>query len=98
MTREKELELVVKLNRLTTEYLSQERDKELYYINHVREIDRTVIVTLYLKQCHIDTIIKRIVSLVNRLIRKEVEFDNEVAIELHKYYDSRIKRGLSDLL
>ena len=98
MTEQKALELQIHSGQLTTEYCSLERDKEKYYISHIKDISRTAIVTLYLKQAYIDTVIRRIVSLVSRLIRADVDIDNECAIEVYNYYSPNLRRGLSDLL
>lgn len=98
MKNERELKLLTKLEKYTTEYVSLEREKEIYYTKNVRNISRTVIVTLYLKQCYIDTVIKQICSLVGRLNYRGIDFDNEVATYIYNTYASGIKRGLSDLL
>lgn len=98
MTEQKAMELKIHLGQLTTEYCCLEREKEEYYISHIRDISRTAIVTLYLKQAYIDTLIKRIVSVVSRLVRADVYVDNECAIEVYNYHAPRIRRGLSDLL
>ena len=97
-TIKRQMEMQIRLNRYTTEYLTLEREKEAYYVAHVRDISRTAIVTMYLMQSNIDCLIKQICTLTGRLIRDDVDIDNEVAIELYNYYEPRIKRGLSDLL
>ena len=73
-------------------------EKEMYYVAHVRDISRTAIVTMYLMQSNVDTLIKQICTLVGRLMREDVDIDNEVAIAVYDYYNPAIKRGLSDLL
>lgn len=98
MTEKKAMETIIHLGQLTTEYCSLERDKEKYYIDHIHDMSRTTIVTLYLKQAYIDTVIKRIITTVDRLNRAEVEFDNECATLVYNYYAPSIRRGLSDLL
>ena len=98
MRTEREMKMLVRLEKYTTEYMSLEREKEIYYTKNVRNISRTVIVTLYLKQCYIDTVIKQICILVGRLNRNDIDYDNEVATYIYNTYASGIKRGLSDLL
>lgn len=93
-----EVMMQTKLNKYTTEYLALEREKETYYVQHIRDISRTAIVTLYMMQANVDVSIKQICSLVGRMMRRDYNIDNEVAIELYNYYAPRIKRGLSDLL
>ena len=98
MTEKKAMELVIHLGQLTTEYCSLERDKEAYYISHIKDMSRTTIVTLYLKQAYIDSVIKKIIITVDRLNRAEVDFDNECATLVYNYYAPSLRRGLSDLL
>lgn len=95
---EKEMNLLIRLNQYTTEYLSLERDKETYYTEHINDMSRTTIVTLYMMQAYIDSVIKRICSLVERLNRNDIDYDNECATLVYNYYSPSIKRGLSDLL
>ena len=95
---EKEMNLLIRLNQYTTEYLSLERDKEMYYTEHINDMSRTTIVTLYLKQAYIDSVIKKICILVGRLNRNDIDYDNECATLVYNYYSPSIKRGLSDLL
>lgn len=94
----KDMELLVRLNKYTTEYCALEREKEAYYIANVRDISRSVIQSLYLQQAYIDTKIKQIICIVRRLNRNQVDFDNEIATMLFNQYDSNIRRGLSPLL
>ena len=98
MKNEREIKMLVRLEKYTTEYMSLEREKEIYYTKNVRNISRTVIVTLYLKQCYIDTLIKQICTLVARLDRNGIDYDNEVATHVYNEYGSLIKRGLFELL
>ena len=95
---EKEMNLLIRLNQYTTEYLSLERDKERYYTEHINDMSRTTIVTLYQMQAYIDSVIKRICILVERLNRNDIDYDNECATLVYNYYSPSIKRGLSDLL
>lgn len=97
-TNEREMKMLINLGQYTTEYLALEREKEKYYLSNTKDMSRTTIVTLYLMQSNIDVVIKKIMSLVDRLIRNGVEFDNEVATLVYDYYAPSIKRGLSDLL
>lgn len=90
--------LLIRLGQYTTEYLSLEMEKEKYYREHINDMSRTTIVTLYQMQAYIDSVIKRICILVGRLIREDIEFDNEVATLVYNYYSPSIRRGLSDLL
>ena len=92
------LKLMTRLNQYTTEYLSLEMEKEKYYREHINDMSRTTIVTLYQMQAYIDSVIKRICMLVGRLIKDDIEFDNEVATLVYNYYSPSIRRGLSDLL
>lgn len=98
MRSEREIKMLVRLEKYTTEYMSLEREKELYYLKHTRDISRTAIVTLYLMQEHIDTLIKQICTLVGRLDRNGIDYDNEVATYVYNTYAPSMKRGLSDLL
>ena len=98
MNEMREMKLLVRLNQYTTEYLSLEMEKEKYYREHANDMSRTTIVTLYQMQAYIDTIIKKICMLVGRLIKDDIEFDNEVATLVYDYYNPSIKRGISDLL
>ena len=98
MMTEREMKLILRLGEYTAEYLALEREKEIYYLEHTKDMSRTTIVTLYLRQVYIDTLIKKIVRLVDRLRKDDVEFDNEVAILVYDYYAPAMKRGLSDLL
>lgn len=95
---EREMKMLIRLGQYTTEYCALEREKEQYYISHMRNISRTTIVTLYLMQSNIDRVIKQICILVGRLMREDIEFDNECATLVYNYYAPSIKRGLSDLL
>lgn len=94
MTKEKSLELVVRLNKYTVEYCSLEREKEITFRRYFYQnnYSRTAITTLYLRQSYIDTLIKKIVMLVRRLYRNEVDFENEVATMLFNEYDSQLRR------
>ena len=92
------LKLMTRLNQYTTEYLSLEMEKEKYYREHINDMSRTTIVTLYQMQAYIDSVIKRICMLVGRLIKDDIDFDNEVAKLVYDYYSPSIRRGLSDLL
>lgn len=98
ITEKRKMELLIRLNQYTTEYLSLERDKEKYYREHINDMSRCSIVTLYLMQAHIDTIIKQICIAVGRCIRYEIDYDNECATLVYNYYEPSIRRGLSDLL
>ena len=95
---EKELKAKIRLDGYTTEYLALEREKERYYKAHIEDMSRTTIVTLYLMQERIDTVIKQIINTVDRLNRWGIDFDNEVATLVYNYYEPSIRRGLSDLL
>ena len=98
MTEKKAMELQIRLGQYTTEYLSLEREKEEYYREHINDMSRTTIKTLYLQQAYIDTVIKKICKLVGRLHLADVDFDNEVATLVYNYYEPSIRRGLSDLI
>ena len=98
MTEKKAMELQIRLGQYTTEYLSLEREKEAYYREHINDMSRTTIKTLYLQQAYIDTVIKKICKLVGRLHLADVDFDNEVATLVYNYYEPSIRRGLSDLI
>ena len=95
---EREMKMQIRLGQYTTEYLSLEMDKEKYYREHINDMSRTTIVTLYMMQAHIDTVIRQICGLVGRLMKDDVEFDNEVATLVYNYYAPSIRRGISDLL
>ena len=95
---ERKASMLIRLGQYTTEYLSLEMEKEKYYREHLNDMSRTTIVTLYQMQAYIDSVIKRICILVGRLIREDIEFDNEVATLVYNYYAPSIRRGLSDLL
>lgn len=97
-SEERKLNLLIRLNQYTTEYLSLEMEKEKYYREHINDMSRTTIVTLYQMQAYIDCVIKKICSLVGRLMREQIDFDNECAMLVYNYYSPAIKRGLSDLL
>lgn len=94
----KQVDLQIKLRQYTTEYLAMEREKEAYYVRNVRDRSRTVIVTLYLMQENIDSIIKKICTTVNKMVREDIDIDNEVALQIYSEYEPAIRRGLSDLL
>ena len=96
---EKELRDKVRLDSVVKEYLTLEKEKEDYYKAKLEEKDlsRTTIITLYLMQENIDTLTKRIITLMDRMIRNDIEVDNEVALLVYDYYEPQIKRGLSDL-
>lgn len=99
MTNEtRNMKLLIRLGQYTTEYLSLEMEKEKYYREHINDMSRTTIVTLYQMQAYIDSVIRRIVILVGRLIKDDIDFDNEVATLVYNYYSPSIRRGLSDLL
>lgn len=98
MNEMRKANLLIRLGQYTTEYLSLEMEKEKYYREHINDMSRTTIVTLYQMQAYIDSVIKRICILVGRLIREDIEFDNEVATLVYNYYSPSIRRGLSDLL
>ena len=99
MTNEmRNLKLLIRLNQYTTEYLSLEREKEKYYREHSNDMSRTTIVTLYQMQAYIDSVIKKICIMVDRLNRNQIDFDNEVATLVYNYYSPSIKRGISDLI
>ena len=95
---ERSQRLLVRLNQYTTEYLSLEKEKEIYYKEHIEDMSRTTIVTLYQMQVYIDCVIKKICNLVDRCITQGIDFNNECATLVHNYYSPSIKRGLSDLL
>lgn len=94
----RELKVKVRLGQLTTEYMSLEREKETYYREHINDMSRTTIVTLYLMQAHIDTVIKQICTRVGQCTINDWDIDNECATLVYNYYSPRIKRGLSDLI
>ena len=98
MMTTRELNMLVRLNKYTTEYCALEREKEAYYVRNARSVSRVAIVTLYLMQSNVDTLIKQICSLVGRLMREDIDIDNEVAIQVYNCYASSIKRGISNLL
>lgn len=98
MKTERELKVRTRLNQLTTEYLSLEHEKEEYYKGHVDDMSRTTIVTLYLMQAHIDTVIKQICTRVGQMTLNDWDIDNECATLVYNYYAPAIKRGWSDLL
>lgn len=98
MREERISTMLIRLGQYTTEYLSLEMEKEKYYREHINDMSRTTIVTLYQMQAYIDSVIKRICILVGRLIREDIDFDNEVATLVYNYYAPSIRRGLSDLL
>lgn len=91
----RESQLVERLNRLVLEFLTLEEDKQNYYkaMNERKDYSRVVIETLYLKQCYLDTVTRRIIMLVDRLNRKDIDFSNEVAIEIYNYYKPYMKKG-----
>lgn len=92
----KESQLVERLNRLVLEFLTLEEDKQNYYkaMNEKKDYSRGAIRTLYLKQCYLDTVIRKIIMLVDRLNRKDIDFSNEVAIEIYNYYKPYYEEGL----
>lgn len=94
----KDMELLVRLNKYTTEYCALEREKESYYIANVRDISRSAIQSLYLQQAYIDSKIKQIICIVQRLNRHQVDFDNEIATMLFNQYEPYIRRGCSPLI
>ena len=98
-TTERELREKVRLDSVVKEYLALEKEKEEFYANKLREKDlsRTTIQTLYLMQEYIDTVTKRIITIVDRMRRNDIDVDNEVAILVYDYYEPQIRRGLSDL-
>lgn len=93
----REMKMLIKLGECTAEYLALEREKEIYYVSHVKDLDRTTIITLYLMQKHIDGMIKKIIRLVDRLDRNGIDFDNEVATMVYNHYEPLIRRGLLEL-
>ena len=95
MTRE--MKMVARLYKYTTEYRALEVEKETYYRKNIRNIDRTTIHTLYLMQEHVDTLVKQICMLVDRLNRNQIDFDNEVAEYVYNTYASSIRRGFFDI-
>lgn len=98
MSEERKMSMLIRLGQYTTEYLSLEMEKEKYYREHFNDMSRTTIVTLYQMQAYIDSVIKRICTLVGRLIKDDIDYDNEVATLVYNYYAPSIRRGLSDLL
>lgn len=98
MRNEREIKMLARLNKYTTEYMSLEREKETYYRQNLRNITRTNIITLYMMQNYIDVVIKQICMLVARLDRNGIDYDNEVATYVYSEYGSLIKRGLFELL
>lgn len=94
----REIAMLARLNQYTAEYMALEREKDLYYMQHIKDKSRTAITTLYLMQTNIDTVIKQICMLVRRLDRNGIDYDNEVATILFNQYDSYIRRGLFDLI
>ena len=97
-SEERNVNLLIRLNQYTTEYLSLEMEKEKYYREHLNDMSRTTIVTLYQMQAYIDTVIKKICMLVDRINRLGLDYDNECATLVYNYYAPSIRRGLSDLL
>lgn len=95
---ERELKVRVRLNQLTTEYLSLEQEKEKYYREHINDMSRTTITTLYLMQEYIDTVIRQIIIRVGQCMRNDWDIDNEVATLVYNYYEPQIRRGLGILL
>lgn len=93
MTEAKKLELTTKLDNLVSEYCACENEKRAYYTAHLRDKSRTTIRTLYLKQEYIDTLLKRIVMIVERLMAKDVEITNELAIMIFDEYEKQIVAG-----
>lgn len=98
LQEEPELKMVIRLNQYTTEYKALEKEKEEFYKSHINDMSRTTIQTLYLQQQYIDSIIKRIVMLVDNLIANEIDFDNECATLVYNYYMPYIRRGFDILL
>ena len=96
---ERELKDKVRLDSVVKEYLALEKEKEDYYKTKLEEKDlsRTTINTLYLMQEYIDTVTRKIITLVDRMKRNDMDIDNEVAILVYDYYEPQIRRGLSDL-
>lgn len=91
-------DLIERLDNYTKEYLELESQKEIYYKEHLDDMSRCTIVTLYLMQANIDTVIKQICSVYSRCVRKGINVENECAHLVYSYYMPRIRRGLSDLL
>ena len=98
MSEARELKMLIRLNQYTTEYLSLEMEKEKYYREHAHDMSRTTIVTLYQMQAYIDCVIRKICILVGRLMKEDIDFDNECAVLVYDYYNPSIKRGISDLI
>ena len=94
----KEEGMLIRLEQYTTEYVSLEHKKEEYFRNHSNKPLREVIVSLYLQQEYIDTLIRKICKLVRRLYSNDITFDNEIAKMVFDMYDKEMKRGLSSLI
>ena len=98
-TVERELREKVRLDSVVKEYLALEKEKEEYYLAKAnsKDLSRTTIQTLYLMQEYLDTVTKKIITIVDRMRREDIEVENEVAILVYNYYEPQIRRGLSDL-
>ena len=96
MSRNRELETMVKLSAMTKEYLMLEREKKDFALEKSSKdlLDRTAVHTLYLMQCRLDTLTKQIITLVERCQTNDYDLDNEVAVTIYNYYTPLIRRGL----
>ena len=90
----KEQEMLARLDTYTTEYLAMEQLKAQYYRDHINDRSRTAILTLYHQQIRIDTLVKQICLLVDRLMDKDIDFTNETAVMVYNYFSPQIKIGL----
>ena len=86
-------ELLLKLSRYSAEYETLEKMKVEYYEKH-KKVTRTNILTLYHQQIYLDTLIKKICNLVDKLNKENILIDNEVALEVHRDFKNAIKMGL----
>ena len=82
-------EMLLKLSRYSLEYETMEKQKVEYYEKHTK-VDRTVVFTLYHQQVYIDSITKKICTLVDKLRRENVTIDNP----LHKDFSKLFHKGL----
>ena len=98
-TAERELREKVRLDSMVKEYLALEKEKEEYYLSKAesKDLSRTTIQTLYLMQEYLDTVTKKIINMVDRMRKEDIDVDNEVAILVYDYYEPQIRRGLSDI-
>ena len=89
----KKQDLLLKLSRYSAEYETLEKQKVEYYEKH-KKVTRTNVLTLYHQQVYLDTLIKKICNLVERLKKDNILIDNEVATDVHNEFKNAIKMGL----